>query len=47
MAIIPTVRCGNMKTSLAFYTGVLDFEHVVHSKNSISFYFPILTGMQC
>jgi len=28
MAIIPTVRCGNMKTSLAFYTGVLDFEHV-------------------
>jgi len=28
MAIIPTVRCSNMKTSLAFYTGVLDFEHV-------------------
>jgi catechol 2,3-dioxygenase-like lactoylglutathione lyase family enzyme len=28
MAIIPTVRCRNMKTSLAFYTGVLDFERV-------------------
>jgi len=28
MAIIPTVRCRNMRTSLAFYTGVLDFEHV-------------------
>jgi catechol 2,3-dioxygenase-like lactoylglutathione lyase family enzyme len=25
MAIIPTVRCSNMRTSLAFYTGVLDF----------------------
>jgi catechol 2,3-dioxygenase-like lactoylglutathione lyase family enzyme len=28
MAIIPTVRCSSMKTSLAFYTGVLDFERV-------------------
>jgi len=28
MAIIPTVRCRNMKTSLAFYTGILDFERV-------------------
>jgi len=28
MAIIPTVRCKNMKTSVAFYTGVLDFESV-------------------
>jgi catechol 2,3-dioxygenase-like lactoylglutathione lyase family enzyme len=28
MAIIPTVRCRNMKRSLAFYTGVLDFERV-------------------
>jgi catechol 2,3-dioxygenase-like lactoylglutathione lyase family enzyme len=28
MAIIPTVRCRSMRTSLAFYTGVLDFEHV-------------------
>ena len=28
MAILPTVRCRNMKTSLAFYTGVLDFERV-------------------
>ncbi len=28
MAIIPTVRCRNMRTSLAFYTGVLDFERV-------------------
>lgn len=26
MAIIPTVRCRNMKTSLDFYTRVLDFE---------------------
>src|SRR5690349_9932884 len=28
MAIIPTVRCKNMKTSVAFYTGVLDFESI-------------------
>ena len=28
MAILTTVRCRNMKTSLAFYTGVLDFERV-------------------
>jgi amphi-Trp domain-containing protein len=28
MAIIPTVRCRNMKRSLAVYTGVLDFERV-------------------
>jgi len=28
MAIIPTVRCRSMRTSLAFYTGVLDFEHI-------------------
>jgi catechol 2,3-dioxygenase-like lactoylglutathione lyase family enzyme len=28
MAIIPTVRCRNMRASLAFYTGVLDFERV-------------------
>jgi len=28
MAIIPTVRCRSMRTSLAFYTAVLDFEHV-------------------
>jgi catechol 2,3-dioxygenase-like lactoylglutathione lyase family enzyme len=28
MAIIPTVRCRSMRASLAFYTGVLDFEHV-------------------
>ena len=28
MAIIPTVRCSSMRTSLAFYTGVLDFERV-------------------
>jgi catechol 2,3-dioxygenase-like lactoylglutathione lyase family enzyme len=28
MAIIPTVRCRSMKSSLAFYTAVLDFEHV-------------------
>src|SRR5262245_52153781 len=26
MAIIPNVRCRNMRASLAFYTGVLDFE---------------------
>jgi catechol 2,3-dioxygenase-like lactoylglutathione lyase family enzyme len=28
MAIIPTVRCSNMRSSLAFYTAVLDFERV-------------------
>lgn len=28
MAIIPTIRCSSMRASLAFYTGVLDFEHV-------------------
>jgi catechol 2,3-dioxygenase-like lactoylglutathione lyase family enzyme len=28
MAIIATVRCRNMRKSLGFYTGVLDFEHV-------------------
>jgi catechol 2,3-dioxygenase-like lactoylglutathione lyase family enzyme len=28
MAIIPTIRCRNMRKSLAFYTGVLDFDHV-------------------
>ena len=28
MAIIATVRCKNMKASLAFYTGVLDFQRV-------------------
>jgi catechol 2,3-dioxygenase-like lactoylglutathione lyase family enzyme len=28
MALIPTLRCRNMWTSLAFYTGVLDFERV-------------------
>ncbi|KQW78681.1 glyoxalase superfamily protein [Brevundimonas sp. Root1279] len=26
MAIIPTLKCSNMARSLAFYTGVLDFE---------------------
>lgn len=28
MAIIATLRCRSMRTSLAFYTGVLDFERV-------------------
>ena len=28
MAIIPTIRCSNMRASLAFYAGVLDFERV-------------------
>ena len=28
MAIIPTLRCRNMRASIAFYTGVLDFERV-------------------
>jgi catechol 2,3-dioxygenase-like lactoylglutathione lyase family enzyme len=28
VAIIPTVRCSSMRTSLAFYTSVLDFERV-------------------
>jgi len=26
MAVIPTVRCRHLRTSLAFYTGILDFE---------------------
>ena len=30
MAIIPTVRCRNMETSIAFYTNVLDFDCVEH-----------------
>src|SRR5215471_17352779 len=28
MAIIPTVRCSQMQRSLAFYTGILDFQRV-------------------
>lgn len=28
MAIIPTLRCRNMRQSLAFYSSVLDFERV-------------------
>ena len=28
MAIIPTVRCTNMAASVAFYTGVLDFDRI-------------------
>ena len=28
MPIIPTVRCSNMKASVAFYTKVLDFERI-------------------
>src|SRR5213082_2810546 len=28
MAIIPTIRCRSMRQALAFYTGILDFEHV-------------------
>lgn len=28
MAIIPSVRCRNMRIALAFYTGVLDFDRV-------------------
>jgi catechol 2,3-dioxygenase-like lactoylglutathione lyase family enzyme len=28
MPIIPTVRCRNMRASVAFYTGILDFERV-------------------
>ena len=28
MAIIPTVRCGNMEESIDFYTRILDFEWV-------------------
>jgi catechol 2,3-dioxygenase-like lactoylglutathione lyase family enzyme len=30
MTIIPTVRCSRMKTSIAFYTNVLDFQCVEH-----------------
>ena len=28
MAIIPTVRCRNVRAALAFYTGILDFQSV-------------------
>ena len=28
MAIVPTLRCRNMRASLAFYTGVLGFQRV-------------------
>jgi catechol 2,3-dioxygenase-like lactoylglutathione lyase family enzyme len=28
MAIVPTVRCSNMRRSVAFYTGVVDFERM-------------------
>jgi catechol 2,3-dioxygenase-like lactoylglutathione lyase family enzyme len=28
MSIIPTVRCSNLRASLAFYTGILDFVRV-------------------
>src|SRR5712672_3630824 len=28
MPIVPTIRCRNMKTSVAFYTNVLDFKRV-------------------
>lgn len=28
MAIIPTIRCSNMRASVAFYTSVLDFDRV-------------------
>jgi catechol 2,3-dioxygenase-like lactoylglutathione lyase family enzyme len=31
MAIIPTVRCRSIKTSVAFYTGVLGFDCVEHA----------------
>jgi catechol 2,3-dioxygenase-like lactoylglutathione lyase family enzyme len=31
MSIIPTVRCRRIKTSLAFYTEVLDFQCVEHA----------------
>jgi catechol 2,3-dioxygenase-like lactoylglutathione lyase family enzyme len=30
MAIIPTVRCRRMETSIAFYINVLDFNGVEH-----------------
>lgn len=35
MAIIPTVRCRNMRASLDFYTRILDFE-LVESNGDIS-----------
>jgi|GEM_PF-1086518 len=43
MAIIPTVRCENMRTSLAFYTGMLDFEHLDGDDNLDDPCFSILT----
>lgn len=43
MAIIPTVRCRNMRTSLAFYTKVLGFERVDGDANLDDPSFSVLT----
>ena len=44
MAIIPTVRCRRMKTSIAFYTNVLDFECVEHGGDSDPSFSVLLRG---
>jgi catechol 2,3-dioxygenase-like lactoylglutathione lyase family enzyme len=43
MAIIPTVRCSNMRQSLAFYTNVLDFELVGGDNDSADPSFSVLS----
>ena len=43
MAIIPTVRCSNMRKSLAFYTGVLDFARVDGDDNLDDSSFSVLS----
>lgn len=35
MTLIPTLRCRNMRQSLAFYAGILDFERV-HGDDELS-----------
>jgi catechol 2,3-dioxygenase-like lactoylglutathione lyase family enzyme len=43
MAIIPTVRCRNMQASLAFYSGILDFECVNREDDFSDPSFAVLT----
>jgi catechol 2,3-dioxygenase-like lactoylglutathione lyase family enzyme len=47
MAIIPTVRCRNMQRSLAFYTGVLDFDRVDGTDDADDPSFSVLSRDGC
>jgi catechol 2,3-dioxygenase-like lactoylglutathione lyase family enzyme len=47
MAIIPTVRCRNMRTSLKFYTAVLDFARVDGDDNQGDPSFSVLSRDGC